>query len=307
MTTDLQSRTEASLALLDQFLARNRALTPVRSRLLDLTHEGVATVALGGKHLRSRLVHLSAGEVGGGHRHAATVFGASVDLLHAAFLIHDDIIDEDDLRRGQPTIHARVRRESGDAHLGTSIALAAGDLALNGAVQLLVEADLDEGLVRPALVALTAAVNETVTGEILDVAHRAQTRPEPELVRMSNLLKTGEYSFGLPLKLGALAAGRDPAAMGPLAQALGAAYQAADDIAGAHAGNDIEQHRVTLVTVRLAAGRDLAGATSGTAAEGGRHLAEARAHIDAAGLPGQIRDGLHGITDRIGATLRAHL
>lgn len=306
MTAELQSRTDASLALLDRFLARNRALAPVRSRLLDVAHEGVATTALGGRHLRSRLVHLSAGEVTGERLHAATVFGASIDLLHAAFLIHDDIIDEDDLRRGHPTIHARVRRESGDAHLGAAIALAAGDLGLNGAIRLLVDSSLDDGLVRHALVVLTAAVDETVTGEILDVAHRAEEHPDPELVRVSNLLKTGEYSFGLPLKLGALAAGRDPAPLGPVARALGAAYQAADDIAGAHSGNDIDRGRATLVTVRLAAGRDLPQATRDTVAEGENHLAEARAHLDAADLPPEIRTGLHGITDLIGRTLHAH-
>lgn len=60
------------------------------------------------------------------------------------------------------------------------------------------------------------------------------------------------------------------------------------------------------MTVHLAAGRDLSQATRDTAAEGERHLAEARAHIDAAGLPPEIRTGLHEITDLIGRTLHAH-
>lgn len=85
------------------------------------------------------------------------MFGACVDIMHGAFLIHDDIIDRDDTRRGVPTVHAAVREEFGDEHLGTSIAITTGDLGLNLAIGVLLNSSLDDTLVRQALTVLNAA------------------------------------------------------------------------------------------------------------------------------------------------------
>ncbi len=321
MSDDLNRRIDASLTLLSEFLVRNSALSPVESRLVTMAHEGVAAFSLGGKHLRSRLVHISAGEVTGDQLRAATIFGACVDLLHGAFLIHDDIIDRDDVRRGQPTIHAAVRDEYDDAHLGTSVAIVAGDLGINGALQLLLDSDLEDGLVRRGLQLLAAAAQETIIGEILDISHVAEPEPDLEQVRLSNHLKTSEYSFGTPLKLGALAAGRDPRPMKPIAHALGCAYQAADDIAGVvgdsaitgkQAAGDLVHGRATLMTTRMQGdeGRDadrMAAIVADVVAEGDAHLGEARRLIDATDLNPGIRAGLHQITDRIEGMLRAHV
>ncbi|AGF71713.1 polyprenyl synthetase family protein [Corynebacterium halotolerans] len=326
MSDDLSRRVDASLELLGEFLARGRSLNPVDSRLLTMAHDGVAAFALGGKHLRSRLVHISAGEVTGERLYAATVFGACVDLLHGAFLIHDDIIDRDDVRRGLPTIHAAVREEFGDAHLGIAVAITAGDLGINGAIQLLLDSGLDDALVRRGLGALSAAAQETITGEILDISHTVPTTdaadgtPDPELVRLSNRLKTSEYSFGTPLKLGAIAAGRDPEPMAGIAHELGCAYQAADDIAGTvgesadtgkQAAGDVVNGRATLMTMRMdgdvpADPARLAEIVGDVVAEGEGHLARARTRIDAAGLEPGIREGLHHITDQIEGMLHAY-
>ncbi len=315
MSADLDARVASSLDLMKEFLAAGHRQAPVDARLLQMAYEGVATFSLGGKHLRSRLVHISAGEVTGQGLYAATVFGACVDLLHGAFLIHDDIIDRDDLRRGLPTVHAAVREEFGDAHLGTSLAIVAGDLGINGALQLLLNSDLEDGLVRRGMRLLSAAAQETITGEILDISHLAEEEPELEQVRLSNHLKTSEYSFGTPLKLGALAAGRDPAPMKPIAHALGCAYQAADDIAGAvgdssvtgkQAAGDVINGRATLMTTRMAEGHALPEVISSVIEEGDTHLSEARRLIGEADLAPDIRAGLCHVTDRIGGMLRAH-
>lgn len=317
----LTERVADSLSLIAEYLADPGHRAPADSRLLHLSHEGLRSFALGGKHLRSRLVHLSAGEVDGPGRYAATVFGACVDLMHGAFLIHDDIIDRDDLRRGEATIHARVREEFGDAHLGVSVAIVAGDLGVNGALQLLSDSELDDALVRQGLRLLTAAARETFTGEILDIAHLADPAPDLARVRLSNDLKTSEYSFGTPLKLGALAAGRDPAPMKSLGRALGCAYQAADDIAGAlgdrrntgkDPAGDLVHGRATLLTTRLgtvvaADPAHLRAAVAAVIAEGDAHLAEARQLIDAADLAPGIRAGLHDLSDRMERMLRAHV
>lgn len=315
MTTDLDRRVDASLEVLAQFLHRGRSSADVGSRLLTLTHEGVATAALGGKHLRSRLVHVSSGEVSGSRLHAATVFGACVDLLHGAFLIHDDIIDRDDLRRGLPTVHAAVREEFADAHLGTSVAIVAGDLGITGALRLLVDSDLEDPLVRRSMRLLTAAAQETIIGETLDIAHAAAGETDLDRVRLSNRLKTSEYSFATPLKLGALAAGRDPEPMTPIAHALGHAYQAADDIAGAighsadtgkQAAGDVIHGRATLVTTRLGRESQLERVISDVVAEGTAQLTEARRLIEATELTACIRVDLHDITDDIEGRLQAH-
>jgi geranylgeranyl diphosphate synthase, type I len=321
MSMDLDQRVDDSLRLLREFLDRGRDHVPHGARLLAMAYEGVAAFSLGGKHLRSRLVHISAGEVTGEQLYAATVFGACVDLLHGAFLIHDDIIDRDDMRRGQPTIHAAVRDEFGDAHLGISLAIVAGDLGINGALRLLLTSGLDDARVREGMRLLSAAAHETITGEILDIAHTADPEPDLEQVRLSNHLKTSEYSFGTPLKLGALAAGRDPAPMKLIAHALGSAYQAADDIAGAvgdsrltgkTTAGDVVQGRATLMTMRMDAGRaadpeHLAEIVGAVIAEGDAHLAQARRLIDTTDLTPGIREGLHHVTNRIERMLRTHV
>lgn len=321
MSADITQRVNDSLQLLADHLHQSRARVSGDTRLLNLAYEGLATFALGGKHLRSRLVHISAGKVHGPDHHAATVFGACVDLLHGAFLIQDDIIDQDDTRRGQPTIHAAVREEYGDAHLGISLGIVAGDLGINAALHLLLHSELDDALVRAGMRLLSAATQETITGEILDIAHGVGPTPGLAEVRLSNHLKTSEYSFGTPLKLGALAAGRDPAPMQPIADALGSAYQAADDIAGAigdstltgkPGGGDLRHGRATLMTVRMAGQLpenpgDLDNIITAVIAEGDTHLAHARQLINHTDLPTGVQDGLHHVTDLIEGMLRTHV
>ncbi|MDO5669403.1 MAG: polyprenyl synthetase family protein [Corynebacterium sp.] len=317
---NLEDRVAGSMALLNDYVAHISTLAPSSSRLLEHANQGVATFALGGKHLRARLVHISAGQVTGAQLQAATVFGACVDMIHGAFLIHDDIIDRDDTRRGHPTVHAAVRDEFDNAHLGTSIAITAGDLGLNSAIGILINSDLDDTLVRRALSILNSAAQQTIVGEILDIAHSVADNPDPELVRLSNHLKTADYSFGAPLKLGALAAGRDPAPMEPIARELGRAYQAADDIAGTIgqsvetgklAGGDVLHGRATLMTMRMEAGADtdplrLAEVAAAVVGEGQAHLDVARTLIDKAVLEPGIRDDLHVVTDRIEGMLRTY-
>lgn len=321
MTVEMDCRVAESLEMLTEFLDHSRAHVPNDDRVLAMAHDGVVTFSTGGKHLRSRLVHISAGDVTGEALYAATVFGACVDLLHGAFLIHDDIIDCDDYRRGESTIHAAVREEFGAAHLGISVGIVAGDLGINGALRLMLTSELKDAVVREGMLLLTAAAHETIIGEILDISHTNAPQPDLEQVRMSNHLKTSEYSFGTPLKLGALAAGRDPASMTPIAHALGGAYQTADDIAGAvgdsavtgkQAAGDIVHGRATLMTMRMDADRDtdadhLAEVIGAVIAEGDAHLAEARRLIDAVDLDTGIREDLHLIANWIETMLRAHV
>lgn len=318
MAGDVTERVNASINLVRSFLADARGQVPVDCDLLVDAHDAVATFALGGKHLRSMLVHIAAGEVSGDKRYAAEVFGACIDLMHAAFLIHDDVIDSDDFRRGVPTIHSVVRQRTGDYHLGTSVAITAGDLAFNAAYRLLAQAGLPGDLTIEAFRIVTDAADLTIIGELLDIAHSVNPAPTPELVGTSNRLKTAVYSFAAPLKLGSLAAGRPISDMDAVAEELGGAYQVADDIAGAIgcydktgkvAGGDVKQGRATLMTIRLDYGlesEDLHQVVEDVIAEGQAHLTRARQLIGDLDVPKTTSDGLYGVADRIADMLVDH-
>ena len=280
---------------------------------------GRARAARGGKHLRARLGHLAAGQVTGPAAEAAVVLGACVDLLHGAFLIHDDVIDRDDIRRGSPTIHADVRDRlalrGGDpaeaAHDGVSMAIIAGDLALVGVQQILLASDLTDHQVRRALGILGNAATVTLGGELRDVINGA-IPADADRIRESSWMKTSVYTFGPPLRLGAMIAGRDEEPMVPVGRDLGRAYQAADDLAGAFgatadtgktAGGDVKRGRSTLVTMRDGAEADV---IAEVIAEGRGYLDGARAAIAAAKLPDDMAAALRGVADDIEGSLVRH-
>lgn len=280
--------------------------------------EALRVNALGGKHLRARLVHIGAGYVEGEQKEAAVVFGGAVDLLHGALLIHDDIIDGDPYRRGVPTIHTQVAQSSGDVHVGMSAGILAGNLGLMATFQALSSSALSPQLVRQACAMMAGYAAQTVYGKLLDVSHLVKHDTSMDTVRESNHLKTSIYSFLAPLHLGVLAAGENTpermAALEQVADPLGRAYQALDDIAGAIvpmeatgkiAGGDIQAGRSTLLTIRLEH-LSLEEAVAEVKQEAATYLAEARAATQSQELTPVIRAGVGDIVAKMERQLREY-
>ncbi|HEX5760490.1 MAG TPA: polyprenyl synthetase family protein [Thermoanaerobaculia bacterium] len=234
---------------LDAFLgAKREAAATGTPEALELV-EGVARlVGQGGKRLRPALVWAAYRACGGEREAAVLPLALSTELLHTYLLIHDDIMDHAEVRRGEPAAHVRfadahaARGFRGDAgHFGRSAAILVGDLAHTWAVELFSEAA--EGLVdverrRALRTAFSAMAEEVIAGQYLEiqVGLRPLTRgaTEEELLRVLRL-KSGRYTAERPIQLGALLAGAPPALLDPLSRygaAVGEAFQLQDDLLG---------------------------------------------------------------------------
>ncbi|KOU65125.1 polyprenyl synthetase family protein [Streptomyces sp. IGB124] len=176
-----------------------------------------------GKGLRPALALLACQAVGG---QAAQALPAAVaaELVHNASLLHDDVIDNDQLRRHRPTVQALF---------GTSAAILAGDALFFLAVQTLAQAPAP--LCGSGLQWLTAAVQELIDGEYADTT--LEQRPDPvslsEIAAMA-AAKTGSL-IAVSCALGALAGGADArrtAHLRDFGAHLGQCFQLADDILG---------------------------------------------------------------------------
>ncbi|MFD4314953.1 polyprenyl synthetase family protein [Streptomyces sp. NPDC058548] len=206
-------------------------------------------VGAGGKRLRPRFL-LSGYLAAGGKPGEAPVRAAmALELLHVAALIHDDVMDDADRRRTQPTVHARhaeIHRHRdwfGDPRrYGESVAILAGDLAWAYADHLM--AGASQAVAREWFDLKT----ELVAGQAMDVTAAAELRPDAELARHIALVKSGRYTVHRPLALGALLAGRPDlaAAFQPYGESLGEAFQLRDDLIdafgdGAVSGKPVRQ------------------------------------------------------------------
>jgi farnesyl diphosphate synthase len=179
----------------------------------------------GGKRLRAFLVLESAAMLGVPPEQAVSA-AAAAEALHAYSLVHDDLpcMDDDDLRRGQPTVHVRWDEAT---------AVLAGDALQTLAFELLTDPALGAAERRVALVASLARASGAegmVLGQALDIA--AETAALPlTLAQITRLqaAKTGAL-IRWSAQAGALIAGQDPGPLGRYATALGLAFQIADDI-----------------------------------------------------------------------------
>jgi len=206
-----------------------------------------ALIAAGssGKRLRPALVSWSyAVHASSGHpADPSAVLGAAVavELVHTSALVHDDVIDRSDTRRGRPSLHAGFTATHRDGWAGTaedygrSVAILLGDVLLSAAAQHLMSCAVPHAAVLRAHQAFTRMQVEVMAGQFLDVDAAARGDADRERALRIATLKSGRYSVSRPLELGALLAGADPdvaAALLRVGDPLGVAFQLGDDLLG---------------------------------------------------------------------------
>lgn len=227
-------------AFFDQGIARSDAYGPHYRDLWTSLRDA----ARGGKRFRPALV-LGMYELLGGHdAQLACTVGAAIELLHTAFVIHDDVIDHDDVRRGHPnvsgTFTGRAAAAGVDEHraanVGHAAGILAGDLALTGAARMVSLSGADARVTSQLLDLLDHAIFVTAAGELSDVRLSVEpgTAALPEILTME-AHKTAVYSFELPLQAGAILAGADRLTIERLShfgRQVGVAFQLLDDLQG---------------------------------------------------------------------------
>lgn len=175
---------------------------------------------------------------------------SALELFHAAALVHDDIIDKSDTRRGAPSAHRRfedLHRAAGyageAADYGRSAALLLGDLLLGFSDELFDDAlaDLDDtGVARAARREFNRMRLEVTAGQYLDILEENAWKVHPEEQQLSRAervvtYKSAKYSVEAPLVIGATLAGGTPDqidALRAFGLPLGVAYQLRDDLLG---------------------------------------------------------------------------
>jgi geranylgeranyl pyrophosphate synthase len=172
------------------------------------------TIAAGGKRLRPLLVCLAAG-VPPPETEGLVRAAVAVELVHGATLVHDDVLDRSELRRGRPTVVATG---------GRRIATATGDLLFSRAF-----AELAGGGSAAAVRVLSAAVSELALGELMQRADAWDVGVSIERYLARCRLKTAVL-FGAACVLGALEGGGANAALGDFGERIGLAFQILDDV-----------------------------------------------------------------------------
>jgi geranylgeranyl diphosphate synthase type I len=267
----LRPRVDKALAA---FLAVQRAkLLDIDPALADVCDAVEEFVLRGGKRLRPAFAYWGYRGAGGVDSDEIVAALSALELVQASALIHDDLMDRSDTRRGEPAVHRRFEARhtargwrGGAAAFGDSAAVLLGDLTLVWSDGLLHSSGVavqDLARARPVFDEMRA---EVMVGQYLDVLTQATGDTSVERAGMVARYKAAKYTVERPLLLGAALAGAAPAvsaAYSAFGLPLGEAFQLRDDILGVFgdpaetgkpAGDDLrEGKRTYLVASAFAA------------------------------------------------------
>ncbi|HET6436111.1 MAG TPA: polyprenyl synthetase family protein [Xanthomonadaceae bacterium] len=263
----IQRLAAADMAAVDDLIRRRLASDVV---LINQVAEYI--VGAGGKRLRPMLLLLAAGALG--HRGPdAHQLAAVVEFIHTATLLHDDVVDESDLRRG---------RRTANAVWGNAASVLVGDFLYSRSFQLMVELD------RMAVMQILAdTTNRIAEGEVLQLLH-VRNPDTDEAAYLRVIERKTAVLFAAATRLGALLAGADPGTQQRLHDYglnLGYAFQIADDVLdyaadagalGKNLGDDLAEGKATLPLIHAIA--HSAGATR-------QRLRDALEHGEADAMP----------------------
>ncbi|MHB1440103.1 MAG: polyprenyl synthetase family protein [Cuniculiplasma sp.] len=191
----------------------------------------------GGKRVRPILI-ATAFRMFGGRGDEIYRAAISIELSQSFFLIHDDIMDRSDLRRGFKSFHRKVEEMLGDIkdreHMAESLAIVAGDLAVDYSFDALTRSNFPLTVKFKALQQLVEIIKVTGYGEGLDMFSSAGVKLKMnDLIRL-HLRKTAKYTLEGPLLMGSYLAGRDENlnALKAYGNLVGLAFQLHDDVIG---------------------------------------------------------------------------
>lgn len=195
-----------------------------------------------GKRIRPILFYSGYVLVGGKDKTEALKTSIAIELIHSYLLIHDDIIDQDDIRHGDLSMHYKYEKSFADKleeknlkHFGASMAIIVGDLASTFGYEILTDSDFSIDLKIKAIGRLNYIIANTIAGEALDVILVEYPNVKVDKIFEMQKYKTAKYTIEGPLHLGAILAGADEKflkSLSKFAVPVGAAFQIQDDIIG---------------------------------------------------------------------------
>ena len=244
---DLRDRVQKSLAaFLDEQVVHLDGIAPE----LDAVSETLRAFLLhGGKRLRPAFCYWGWRGAGGPDVDEIVTAAAALELLQACALIHDDVMDGSDTRRGRPAVHrafATLHRGAswlGDPEaFGRSAAILLGDLCHVWADQLLNSSGLDPAALRRAAPVYDVMRVELMAGQYLDVVEQALGGRDVERALHVARYKSAKYTIERPLHLGGVLAGAGPDALAAYTGyglPLGEAFQLRDDVLGVFGDPDV--------------------------------------------------------------------
>ena len=265
---------------LDGFLDRQRdtlgAIGPDMLPWMDT----ITGLLASGKRLRPAFCYWGWRAAGGEDCAQIHAAAAALELLHASALVHDDVMDASDTRRGQPSVHRRFAaahadggwRGSADA-FGAGAAILIGDLLMAWTDELFAASGLPPAALRRGQPVLDAMRAELICGQYLDLLGQAAGDGTVGSALRVVRFKSAKYTVERPLQLGAALAAQPPAGDRAIEQAcrgygipVGVAFQLRDDVLGVFgdpaqtgkpASDDLREGKRTVL---VAIARERAGA-----------------------------------------------
>ncbi len=243
----IQSLAADDMAAVDALIRRRLASDVV---LVNQVAEHI--VAGGGKRLRPMLLLLAARALGHSSANAHQL-AAVVEFIHTSTLLHDDVVDESDLRRG---------RKTANALWGNAASVLVGDFLYSRSFQMMVELDRMD-----VMQLLADTTNLIAEGEVLQLLH-VRNPDTDEAAYLRVIERKTAVLFAAATRLGAMLAGADAATQQRLydyGMHLGHAFQIADDVLdysadetdlGKHLGDDLAEGKATLPLIHAMAHAD---------------------------------------------------
>jgi len=215
----------------------------------------------GGKRLRPYMVIRSCQIVGGKSSNAMNAASA-VEMVHNFSLVHDDIMDNDEMRHGVPTVHKKY---------GMPIAILAGDVLFSKAFQIISDSKLSDNATTQLVSRLAKACVDICEGQLLDVKMAEERRIPTQKDYITMIGKKTAALFDVSCAMGAICASnkaKDVSNLSTFGRNLGIAFQITDDLIGVMGdpkitkkpvGNDLREGKKSLpilMAIKLAKGND---------------------------------------------------
>ena len=215
----------------------------------------------GGKRLRPYMVIRSC-QILGGKSSDAMISASAVEMVHNFTLVHDDIMDNDEMRHGVPTVHKKF---------GMPIAILAGDVLFSKAFQIISESKLSPKATAHLISRLAKACVDVCEGQLLDIKMADEKKIPTQAEYITMIGKKTAALFDVSCAMGAICASnkaKDVSNLSTFGRNLGIAFQITDDLIGVMGdpkitkkpvGNDLREGKKSLpilIAIKLAKGND---------------------------------------------------